>query len=112
MKVSVFGIGYVGLVQGAVLADAGHDVMCVDIDSQKIEDLKNGTVPIYEPGLAPIVEQNYKEGRLQFTTDAAEDVYHGQFQFITVGKPPEEDRSADLKYVPAIAGTSEMATGI
>ena len=82
MKVTVFGIGYVGLVQGAVLADAGHDVMCVDIDSQKIEDLKNGIVPIYEPGLAPIVEQNYKEGRLQFTTDAADGVDHGQIQFI------------------------------
>ncbi len=105
MKVTVFGIGYVGLVQGAVLADAGHDVMCVDIDSQKIEDLKNGIVPIYEPGLAPIVEQNYKEGRLQFTTNAAKGVDHGQIQFIAVGTPPDEDGSADLQYVLAVAET-------
>ncbi len=105
MKVTVFGIGYVGLVQGAVLADAGHDVMCVDIDSQKIEDLKNGIVPIFEPGLVPIVEQNYKEGRLQFTTDATEGVDHGQIQFIAVGTPPDEDGSADLKYVLAVAET-------
>ncbi len=105
MKVTVFGIGYVGLVQGAVLADAGHDIMCVDIDSQKIEGLKNGIVPIYEPGLAPIVEQNYKEGRLQFTTNAAKGVDHGQIQFIAVGTPPDEDGSADLQYVLAVAET-------
>ena len=105
MKITVFGIGYVGLVQGAVLADAGHEVMCVDIDSQKIEDLKRGIVPIYEPGLASIVEQNYKEGRLQFTTDAADGVHHGEIQFIAVGTPPDEDGSADLQYVLAVAQT-------
>lgn len=105
MKVTVFGIGYVGLVQGAVLADAGHEVMCVDIDQQKIEDLKNGIIPIYEPGLGPIVEQNYKEGRLQFTTNAADGVDHGQVQFIAVGTPPDEDGSADLQYVLSVAET-------
>lgn len=103
MKVTVFGIGYVGLVQGAVLADAGHDVMCVDVDAQKIEDLKNGIIPIYEPGLTPIVEHNSKEGRLHFTTDAADGVAHGQIQFIAVGTPPDEDGSADLQYVLAVA---------
>ena len=105
MKVTIFGIGYVGLVQGAVLADAGHEVMCVDIDRKKIEDLKNGIIPIYEPGLTPIVEQNYKEGRLQFTTDAADGVNHGQIQFIAVGTPPDEDGSADLRYVLSVAET-------
>ena len=105
MKVTVFGIGYVGLVQGAVLADAGHEVMCVDIDQDKIENLKNGIVPIYEPGLSPIVEQNYKEGRLLFTTDAADGVNHGQIQFIAVGTPPDEDGSADLQYVLSVAET-------
>ncbi len=105
MKITVFGIGYVGLVQAAVLADAGHDVVCVDVDSQKIENLKNGIIPIYEPGLTPLVEQNYKEGRLQFTIDAAEGVDHGQIQFIAVGTPPDEDGSADLKYVLAVAET-------
>ncbi len=103
MKVTVFGIGYVGLVQGAVLADAGHEVMCVDVDQKKIEGLKNGIIPIYEPGLAPIVEQNYKEGRLQFTTDADDGVNHGQIQFIAVGTPPDEDGSADLRYVLSVA---------
>jgi UDPglucose 6-dehydrogenase len=105
MKVSVFGVGYVGLVQGAVLADAGHDVLCVDINKQIIDDLKNGIVPIYEPGLTPLVEINYKEGRLAFTTDAVEAVNHGELQFIAVGTPPDEDGSADLKYVLAVAET-------
>lgn len=105
MKVTVFGIGYVGLVQGAVLADAGHDVMCVDIDQKKIDDLKNGIIPIYEPGLTPLVEQNYSEGRLQFTTDADDGVEHGEIQFIAVGTPPDEDGSADLQYVLSVAET-------
>jgi UDPglucose 6-dehydrogenase len=105
MKVTVFGIGYVGLVQAAVLADAGHEVFCVDIDEQKIEDLKNGIIPIYEPGLTPIVETNYAEGRLHFTTNAEEGVNHGKIQFIAVGTPPDEDGSADLKYVLAVAET-------
>jgi UDPglucose 6-dehydrogenase len=105
MKVTVFGVGYVGLVQGAVLADAGHDVLCVDINEQIIDDLKNGIVPIYEPGLTPLVETNYKEGRLAFTTDAVKAVNHGKLQFIAVGTPPDEDGSADLKYVLAVAET-------
>jgi UDPglucose 6-dehydrogenase len=105
MKVTVFGVGYVGLVQSAVLADAGHDVLCVDINKKIIDDLKNGIVPIYEPGLTPLVETNYKEGRLAFTTDAVKAVNHGELQFIAVGTPPNEDGSADLKYVLAVAET-------
>lgn len=103
MKVTFFGIGYVGLVQAAVLADSGHDVVCVDIDNAKIESLKKGIIPIYEPGLTPLVEQNYKEGRLHFTTSVETGVKHGEFQFIAVGTPPDEDGSADLQYVLAVA---------
>lgn len=105
MKVTFFGIGYVGLVQAAVLAEAGHHVMCVDIDENKIEDLKNGVIPIYEPGLTPLVTTNYEEGRLLFTTDASLGVSYGEIQFIAVGTPPDEDGSADLKYVLAVAET-------
>jgi UDPglucose 6-dehydrogenase len=105
MKVTVFGVGYVGLVQGAVLADAGHDVLCVDINEKIVDDLKNGIIPIYEPGLTPLVETNYKEGRLAFTTDPIEGVNHGELQFIAVGTPPDEDGSADLKYVLSVATT-------
>ncbi len=103
MKVTVFGIGYVGLVQAAVLADAGHHVMCVDIYETKIENLKEGIIPIYEPGLTPLVEHNYAEGRLSFTTDAAEGVAFAEIQFIAVGTPPDEDGSADLQYVLTVA---------
>ena len=105
MKVTVFGIGYVGLVQAAVLASVGHDVMCVDVDSAKVEALKKGNIPIYEPGLTPLVQENYEAGRLRFTTDATEGVLHGELQFIAVGTPPDEDGSADLKYVLAVART-------
>lgn len=105
MKVTVFGIGYVGLVQAAVLADAGHDVVCVDIDEKKVENLKLGVIPIYEPGLEPLVRENYAKGALKFTIDAAEGVKHGEVQFIAVGTPPDEDGSADLKYVLAVAET-------
>ncbi len=105
MKVTFFGIGYVGLVQAAVLADSGHDVVCVDVDETKIENLKKGIIPIYEPGLTPLVEQNYKEGRLHFTTSVEEGVKHGDFQFIAVGTPPDEDGSADLKYVLDVAAS-------
>jgi len=105
MKVTFYGIGYVGLVQAAVLADAGHDVCCVDIDEARIENLKNGVVPIYEPGLTPLVEKNYAEGRLVFTTDAKFGVEFGDLQFIAVGTPPDEDGSADLKYVLKVAET-------
>lgn len=105
MKVTVFGIGYVGLVQAAVLAEVGHDVMCVDVDARKVENLKNGIIPIYEPGLTPLVKNNYAAGRLTFTTDAKSGVDHGEIQFIAVGTPPDEDGSADLQYVLAVAKT-------
>jgi len=105
MKVTVFGIGYVGLVQGAVLAEIGHDVICVDIDSEKVKNLENGQIPIYEPQLEALVKENYSAGRLKFTTDAVLGVKHGDVQFIAVGTPPDEDGSADLKYVLSVAGT-------
>jgi UDPglucose 6-dehydrogenase len=105
MKVTVFGIGYVGLVQGAVLAEVGHDVVCIDIDANKVERLKQGHIPIYEPGLEALVKENHAAGRLNFTTDAASGVKHGEVQFIAVGTPPDEDGSADLKYVLAVAET-------
>ncbi len=105
MKVTVFGIGYVGLVQAAVLAEVGHDVMCIDVDEKKVENLKQGLIPIYEPGLTPLVKKNYEEGRLHFSTNAQEGVDHGVMQFIAVGTPPDEDGSADLKYVTAVART-------
>jgi len=105
MKVTVFGIGYVGLVQAAVLAEVGHEVMCIDVDAKKVENLKNGVIPIFEPGLTPLVKKNYEEGRLSFSTDAEMGVHHGEMQFIAVGTPPDEDGSADLKYVTAVART-------
>ena len=105
MNVTVFGIGYVGLVQAAVLADAGHEVCCVDIDASKVENLKSGIIPIYEPGLSALVQKNHDAGRLQFTTDAAQGVRHGEVQFIAVGTPPDDDGSADIKYVLSVAAT-------
>ncbi len=105
MKVTVFGSGYVGLVTGACLADVGNDVVCVDIDENKIAMLKRGEIPIYEPGLDEIVRRNSEAGRLHFTTDVEEGVSHGLFQFIAVGTPPDEDGSADLQYVLAVAAT-------
>ncbi|MDC9620264.1 UDP-glucose/GDP-mannose dehydrogenase family protein [Xenorhabdus sp. XENO-7] len=105
MKVTVFGIGYVGLVQATVFAEVGHDVLCVDVDAKKVENLKNGQIPIFEPGLVPLVKKNYMEGRLNFTTDAKAGVAHGKLQFIAVGTPPDEDGSADLQYVTAVART-------
>jgi UDPglucose 6-dehydrogenase len=105
MKISVFGTGYVGLVQGTVLAEVGHDVLCVDVDAAKVEALKEGRIPIYEPGLEDMVRRNHADGRLNFTTDAAEAVAHGRIQFIAVGTPPDEDGSADLRYVLAVAAT-------
>jgi len=103
MKVTIYGVGYVGLVQGAVLADAGHDVVCIDIDEAKVENLKNGVIPIYEPGLTQLVEHNYRNQRLKFSTDPKTGVEHGEIQFIAVGTPPDEDGSADLQYVLAVA---------
>lgn len=103
MKVTVFGTGYVGLVSGACLAEVGNDVLCVDVDADKIRILQRGGITIYEPGLAPIVARNRDAGRLRFTTDAADGVAHGMVQFIAVGTPPDEDGAADLQHVTAVA---------
>lgn len=103
MKVTVFGSGYVGLVTGACLAEVGNEVVCVDIDDGKIARLNQGEVPIYEPGLDGIIERNMAAKRLHFTTDVDLAVQHGLFQFIAVGTPPDEDGSADLQYVLAVA---------
>jgi len=105
MRVTIFGTGYVGLVTGTCLAEVGHDVVCVDVDVAKIDGLNKGVIPIYEPGLEPMVKANHAEGRLHFTTDAAEGIRHGDIVFIAVGTPPDEDGSADLKYVLAVAKT-------
>lgn len=105
MKVTVFGIGYVGLVQAAVLAEVGHDVLCIDVDANKVADLQKGRIAIFEPGLAPLVKENYEEGRLRFSTDAEAGVAHATIQFIAVGTPPDEDGAADLKYVLEVAST-------
>ena len=105
MRVTIFGTGYVGLVTGTCLADVGHDVVCVDIDQAKVEGLNRGVIPIYEPGLEPMVKANHAAGRLNFTTDAAAAIAHGDVIFIAVGTPPDEDGSADLKYVLAVART-------
>jgi len=103
LKVTIIGSGYVGLVTGACLAEQGNNVFCVDVDSKKIEILNSGGVPIYEPGLKEMIERNRAAGRLQFSTDIAASVAHGEIQFIAVGTPPDEDGSADLKYVVAAA---------
>jgi len=105
MKISIFGTGYVGLVSGACLAEIGHDVVCMDVDPLKISNLNIGVLPIWEPGLDALVERNFKDGRLRFTNDAALAVAHGDVQFIAVGTPPDEDGSADLQYVLAVAQT-------
>lgn len=105
MKITVFGSGYVGLVTGACLADVGHSVVCIDIDEKKIDGLKKGIIPIYEPGLEELILNNSKAGRLSFSTDAAHGVRHGELQFIAVGTPPDEDGKADLQYVLAVART-------
>ena len=105
MKISIFGTGYVGLVSGACLAEIGHDVVCMDVDPLKISNLNIGVLPIWEPGLEALVERNFKDGRLRFSNDAAMAVAHGDVQFIAVGTPPDEDGSADLQYVLAVAQT-------
>jgi UDPglucose 6-dehydrogenase len=105
MRITVFGSGYVGLVTGACLADAGNHVVCVDVDPAKIERLNRGDVPIYEPGLEDVIKRNQAKGRLKFSLDAAEAVAQGLFQIIAVGTPPDEDGSADLRYVLAVATT-------
>src|ERR671914_386828 len=103
MNVTVVGTGYVGLVTGACLADAGNSVFCVDLNASKIDSLNQGKIPIYEPGLEAIVQRNEEAGRLRFSTDVAASVAHGELQVIAVGTPPGEDGSADLQHVVAAA---------
>ncbi|MFI4914049.1 MAG: UDP-glucose dehydrogenase family protein [Steroidobacterales bacterium] len=103
MKVTIFGSGYVGLVSGACLAEAGNHVVCVDVDAAKVERLNQGEVPIHEPGLDALIRRNRDAGRMEFTTDSARGVEHGLFQLIAVGTPPDEDGSADLRHVLAVA---------
>ena len=103
MKVTIFGSGYVGLVSGACLADAGNHVICVDIDAARIEQLNRGEVPIHEPGLEDLIRHNRDAGRLEFTSDETRAVEHGLFQLIAVGTPADEDGSADLRHVLAVA---------
>jgi UDPglucose 6-dehydrogenase len=105
MKISIFGTGYVGLVTGACLADVGHDVICADVNQAKIDGLKQGIIPIYEPGLDNVVKTNVSQGNLRFTTNAEEAVQHGEVIYIAVGTPPDEDGSADLQYVMAVGKT-------
>ncbi|NOT85617.1 MAG: UDP-glucose/GDP-mannose dehydrogenase family protein [Methylococcaceae bacterium] len=103
MKITIFGTGYVGLVTGTCLAEVGNDVLCMDIDQKKIDNLDQGIIPIYEPGLEAMVKENHQSGRLRFTSDAKIAVEHGLFQFVAVGTPPDEDGSADLQYVLSVA---------
>ena len=103
MNITIFGSGYVGLVTAACFADVGNDVLCVDVDAAKVAMLKRGESPIYEPGLTEMLKANVEAGRIRFTTNAAEGVAHGLYQFIAVGTPPAEDGSADMKYVLAVA---------
>jgi UDPglucose 6-dehydrogenase len=109
MKIAVIGTGYVGLVAGAGFAETGNDVICADIDDDKIGRLKQGEIPIYEPGLESLVENNLAAGRLAFTTDVAEAVRASDIIFIAVGTPPDEDGSADLQHVLAVAKTIGQA---
>jgi UDPglucose 6-dehydrogenase len=103
MKVSIIGTGYVGLVTGACLADVGNHVMCLDVDERKIARLRQGDIPIHEPGLDVLVRNNMASGRLSFTTDPREGATYAPLQMIAVGTPPGEDGSADLQYVLAAA---------
>jgi UDPglucose 6-dehydrogenase len=107
MKLTIFGTGYAGLVSGTCLAQVGHDVMCIDIDASKIERLNNGEIPIYEPGLAELVERNTKAGRLSFSTDAKAGIHHGVAIFNAVGTPPDKnnENKADLRFVQIVAQT-------
>ena len=105
MRVTIFGTGYVGLVTGTCLAEVGNDVVCVDVDAEKIARLERGEVPIYEPGLEPLVKANRRSGRLKFTTDATSAMASAQVVFIAVGTPPDEDGSADLTHVLEVART-------
>jgi UDPglucose 6-dehydrogenase len=103
MKITIIGTGYVGLVTGACLADAGNQVFCLDLDAEKVRSLNAGRVPIFEPGLEAVVKRNRAAGRISFSTDVAASVAHGVLQCIAVGTPPGEDGSADLQHVLAAA---------
>ena len=103
MKITVVGTGYVGLVSGTCLAEVGNHVLCIDIDQSKIDRLNSGEIPIYEPGLEDLVKKNVQEGRLSFSSDIKQGVDYGSIIFIAVGTPPDEDGSADLKHVLAVA---------
>lgn len=105
MRIAIFGTGYVGLVTGTCLAEVGNEVICVDVDALKVARLERGEIPIFEPGLTPMVVENHAAGRLQFTTDAAKAIAHGEIIFIAVGTPPDEDGSADLTHVLDVART-------
>ena len=105
MKVTVYGSGYVGLVTGSLLADVGNEVLCVDVDETKVDNLKKGIIPIFEPGLDEVIKRNVEAKRLDFTTDMDKAVAHSEVQFIAVGTPPDEDGSADMQYVAAVAKT-------
>ena len=105
MKVTIYGSGYVGLVTGALIADVGNDVLCVDVDETKVANLKKGIIPIFEPGLDDVIKRNVEAERLDFTTDMDQAVAHSEIQFIAVGTPPGEDGSADMQYVAAVAKT-------
>src|SRR5690606_37035965 len=105
MNVMIVGTGYVGLVTGTCLADVGNDVQCIDSDAAKIDGLLEGRLPIYEPGLEPMVVDNVHAGRLRFSTDIAEGVDFADVIFIAVGTPPDEDGSADLRYILQVANS-------
>ncbi len=105
MRVTIFGTGYVGLVTGTCLAEVGNHVVCVDVDKVKTDGLNNGVIPIFEPGLESLVLSNHAAKRIEFTTDAAHGIEHGEIVFIAVGTPPDEDGSADLRHVLAVAKT-------
>jgi UDPglucose 6-dehydrogenase len=105
MRVTIFGTGYVGLVTGTCLAEVGNHVICIDVDKAKVDGLNNGVIPIYEPGLESLVLSNHAAKRIEFTTDAASGIEHGEIIFIAVGTPPDEDGSADLRHVLTVAKT-------
>ena len=105
MKVTIYGSGYVGLVTGALIADVGNEVLCVDVDETKVANLRKGIIPIFEPGLDDVIKRNVEAERLEFTTDMDQAVAHSEVQFIAVGTPPGEDGSADMQYVAAVAKT-------
>ena len=104
MNIVMIGTGYVGLVTGACLANVGHTVCCLDTDAEKIENLRRGIIPIFEPGLEPLVTANYEKGSLTFSTSPEDVIDQADIIFIAVGTPPDEDGSADLKYVLGVAG--------